>query len=80
MLATVRPHLSRLRKPAGTYTGVMLPSPCTKECKLDPATGLCRGCLRTMQEIVRWGGADEAEQARILAAVAKRRDEQLRGR
>jgi predicted Fe-S protein YdhL (DUF1289 family) len=26
-----------------------------------------------MEEIVRWGGADEAEQARILAAVAERR-------
>jgi len=53
----------------------MLPSPCTKDCKLDPATGLCRGCLRTMQEILRWGTADEQEQARILAAVAKRREQ-----
>lgn len=50
-----------------------LPSPCTKDCTIDPATGLCRGCLRTIQEIVRWGGADEAEQARTLAAVAERR-------
>jgi predicted Fe-S protein YdhL (DUF1289 family) len=52
---------------------VPLPSPCTKDCKLDPATGLCRGCQRTIEEIVRWGGAAETEQARILAAVAKRR-------
>jgi predicted Fe-S protein YdhL (DUF1289 family) len=51
---------------------VTLPSPCTKDCKLDPATGLCRGCKRTIEEIVGWGGASEAEQARILAAVAKR--------
>lgn len=50
-----------------------LPSPCTKDCKMDPATGLCRGCLRTIQEIIRWGGADEAEQSRTLAAVAERR-------
>jgi predicted Fe-S protein YdhL (DUF1289 family) len=49
-----------------------LPSPCTKDCKLDPATGLCRGCLRTIQEIVGWGGADDAERERILAAVAER--------
>jgi predicted Fe-S protein YdhL (DUF1289 family) len=41
---------------------------------MDPATGLCRGCLRTIEEIVRWGGADEAAQARILAAVAERRE------
>jgi len=50
-----------------------LPSPCTKDCKLDPATGLCRGCLRTIEEIVRWGGATETEKARTLAAVAQRR-------
>jgi hypothetical protein len=50
-----------------------LPSPCTKDCKIDPANGLCRGCQRTIEEIVRWGGADEAGQARILAAVAQRR-------
>ncbi len=53
-----------------------LPSPCTKDCKIDPGNGLCRGCLRTIQEIVRWGGADEAEQTRILAAVAQRRARQ----
>ena len=51
-------------------------SPCTKDCKLDPATGLCRGCLRTIEEIVRWGGADEAEKARILTAIERRRASQ----
>lgn len=50
-----------------------LQSPCTKDCKIDPATGLCRGCLRTMQEIIRWGSANAEEQARTLTAVAGRR-------
>ena len=50
-----------------------VPSPCTKDCKIDPATGLCRGCLRTIEEIVRWGGADAAEKKRTLAAIADRR-------
>lgn len=49
-----------------------LPSPCTKDCKIDPANGLCRGCLRTIEEIVRWSGAGDAEKERILAAVAGR--------
>jgi len=40
---------------------------------MNPATGLCRACLRTIEEIVSWGSADEATQARILAAVAERR-------
>jgi len=48
-------------------------SPCTKDCTLDPATGLCRGCQRTIEEIVRWGSASEAEKALILAAVKRRR-------
>jgi len=50
-----------------------LRSPCTKNCRLDPATGLCRGCLRTIDEIARWGGASAAEQQRILAAIEERR-------
>ena len=47
-------------------------SPCTKRCRLNPATGLCDGCCRTMDEIVRWGGAGEEERRRILTAVAAR--------
>jgi hypothetical protein len=47
-------------------------SPCTKKCRLNPATGLCDGCCRSMEEIVRWGGATEDERRRILAAVALR--------
>lgn len=50
----------------------MLPSPCIKACRLDPATGLCRGCRRTIAEIVRWPDADEAEQGRILAEIGRR--------
>lgn len=37
--------------------------------------GLCVGCLRTLDEIARWGGANEGEQRAILAAVAERRQE-----
>ena len=50
-----------------------VPSPCVRNCRLDPATGLCRGCLRTVGEIACWSGADDAERARILTAVAERR-------
>ena len=40
-----------------------------QEVPADPATGLCAGCCRTIDEIVRWGGAGEDERRRILAAV-----------
>ena len=29
-------------------------SPCRKLCALDPATRVCAGCLRTLDEIARW--------------------------
>jgi hypothetical protein len=37
--------------------------------------GLCVACLRTLDEIARWGGANERQQQAILAAVASRRQE-----
>ena len=29
-------------------------SPCNKICTLDPASGLCIGCGRSLAEIARW--------------------------
>nr|WP_269140172.1 DUF1289 domain-containing protein [Pseudothauera nasutitermitis] len=50
-----------------------MPSPCINVCRMEPDSGLCAGCLRTLDEIARWGAADDAERRRILAAVAGRR-------
>lgn len=36
-----------------------VPSPCMSVCQMDAATGLCQGCLRTLDEIGRWGNADD---------------------
>ena len=41
-----------------------VPSPCINVCDMAPDTGLCRGCMRTIDEIVAWGSAsDEAKRA-----------------
>jgi len=48
-------------------------SPCINICKMDTATGLCQGCLRSLAEIAAWSGIDDAEKRRILAAVERRR-------
>ncbi len=48
-------------------------SPCTKICIVDPTTGWCRGCLRTLDEIARWPHADDAERRAILGHVLNRR-------
>jgi len=49
------------------------PSPCIGICLIDPANRRCRGCLRTIDEIATWYGADVAEKRAILARIAARR-------
>lgn len=53
-------------------------SPCIAVCVLDPATGYCRGCLRTIDEIAGWVSFADDEKRRILAALATRRREKAR--
>jgi len=40
---------------------------------MDAASGLCEGCLRTIEEIAEWSSAGEARRRAILEAVAMRR-------
>ncbi len=51
----------------------MIASPCINVCQMDPASGLCRGCFRTLDEIARWTRIDDAERVTIINAVARRR-------
>ena len=50
-------------------------SPCIDVCRIDADSGLCVGCWRTMDEIVRWGASDANTRLAVLAAVDKRRAE-----
>lgn len=47
-------------------------SPCIKVCQLDATSRLCKGCLRTADEIQRWPIASDVEKKAILDAVEKR--------
>ncbi|MCJ2120272.1 DUF1289 domain-containing protein [Methylobacterium sp. J-001] len=47
-------------------------SPCTKVCVLDAASGLCRGCGRSRDEIAAWGGLPEARRRAIMAGLQDR--------
>jgi uncharacterized protein len=53
----------------------MIASPCINVCKMDERTGLCSGCLRTIDEIARWSSIVDSRRLGILAAIAKRRQE-----
>ena len=48
-------------------------SPCVEVCQLDAGLGTCVGCLRTLDEIARWSGMDDAERKAVLAALPARR-------
>jgi predicted Fe-S protein YdhL (DUF1289 family) len=48
-------------------------SPCIKICEMDAASGLCRGCGRTLQEIGRWASMGEEERDRIMQRLPERR-------
>jgi predicted Fe-S protein YdhL (DUF1289 family) len=50
-------------------------SPCVGICLMDPATRICRGCLRTIDEIAGWYDASAAEKRAILVRLAVRRRE-----
>lgn len=47
-------------------------SPCVSVCTMDRASGLCIGCLRTIQEIGAWRVMTMAEKRATVAACAER--------
>ena len=55
-----------------------IPSPCVGVCRLERDTGLCEGCLRSIEEIRDWGRGTDEERLEILMRLKQRRRE--RGR
>jgi uncharacterized protein len=47
-------------------------SPCNKVCTIDPRSGLCHGCGRTLTEIAQWGALSDSERERIMAELPQR--------
>ncbi len=39
---------------------------------MDPKSGLCIGCARTLDEIARWAEMSDAERERVLAELPQR--------
>lgn len=56
-----------------------VPSPCISLCEMAPPMGLdaalCRGCLRTIDEIVRWGSADDNYKRAVYAQIRQREND-----
>lgn len=49
-----------------------VPSPCISLCEMAPDTGLCRGCLRNIDEIVQWGSAGDDYKRAVWAEIRRR--------
>jgi predicted Fe-S protein YdhL (DUF1289 family) len=50
-----------------------LQSPCVDVCQMNPFTGLCRGCFRTLDEIAGWLDFSVSERLEVLKRLEERR-------
>ena len=57
-------------RPIGSHP--VIESPCNRVCTLDPASGRCLGCGRSLDEITRWTQMTDAERARVVAELGRR--------
>ena len=48
-------------------------SPCISVCTMDAVSGLCIGCLRTLDEIAAWSVLDAPTKRAIVEALPARR-------
>jgi predicted Fe-S protein YdhL (DUF1289 family) len=48
-------------------------TPCIQVCVIEPGTGLCAGCGRSMDEIARWTQMTDGERRHIMRGLADRR-------
>jgi uncharacterized protein len=52
---------------------VGVPSPCTSVCRMDARTGLCEGCLRTIDEIIGWSTMADDDKRAVWDLLDERR-------
>ena len=55
-----------------SYPAVMISSPCVKICVVDPVSGLCIGCGRTVAEITIWPDISETARIETMAELPGR--------
>ena len=48
-------------------------SPCIDVCRMNPSTGLCDGCFRTIDEIGGWSCFDDTQKAAVLKQAEARK-------
>ena len=52
-------------------------TPCIAVCQINPKSGFCMGCYRTLKEIAQWGRFSEDERTELLPELDRRKAEDL---
>ena len=52
-----------------------VPSPCINVCRMNPRTGLCEGCFRTIDEIAQWSTATNEFKNAVWREIRRREDD-----
>lgn len=48
-------------------------TPCIKICRIEPASGLCIGCWRTIDEIMSWIRMTDDQRRKVMADLPSRK-------
>ena len=64
--------MSASPSPGPMHMPVQTPSPCINVCRMHEASGLCEGCLRTIDEIAAWSALDDAAKRAVWDAIETR--------
>lgn len=54
---------------------MIVPSPCNSVCKMDESSSLCKGCRRTIDEIVAWSSYDDIAKKAVWLLINQRKIE-----
>jgi uncharacterized protein len=58
---------------SATFNSPRIASPCISVCTIDPVSGLCTGCYRTLDEIAGWIDLDDGAKRALVALLPARR-------
>lgn len=48
-------------------------TPCISICEMDPLTGLCAGCFRSLEEIANWSSYSDEQRKKIMEELKSRK-------
>lgn len=72
MTAMAREALAQRAEAVVQAPGEPVPSPCVSVCRMNATSGLCEGCLRTLDEIAAWSTLADEARREVWQRIAQR--------